>query len=162
MPEPIKFLDILEVLNEENVEFVLVGGVAAILAGAPISTFDLDIVVLNDEANRVRLLRALQNLEATYLDPAGREITPDLGKLETMKIHRLKTKHGVLDVLTEIGHGWSYSQLAERSHEYRVDKTRVLVLGLAALIEAKAAAGREKDLAVLPVLRRTLELKDEN
>ena len=161
MPEPIRFLDILEVLSREQVDFVLVGGVAAILAGAPVSTFDLDIVFQNDSDNRARLLRALQDLEASYLDPAGRQIAPDLSKLETMNIHRLKTRHGVLDILTEIGHDWSYSELVGRSHEYNLGHTRVLVLDLAALIEAKTAAGRDKDLAVLPVLRRTLELEGE-
>ena len=161
MPEPIRFLDILEVLCGEQVEFVLVGGVAAILAGAPVSTFDLDIVFLNDEDNRARLLRALRDLEASYLDPAGRLITPDLPKLESMKIHRLKTRRGVLDILTEIGHHWTYSDLLKRSREYDLGQAKVLVLDLASLIEAKEAAGRDKDLAVLPVLRRTLDLEGD-
>jgi hypothetical protein len=161
VPEPIRFLDILEVLCREEVEFVLVGGVAAILAGAPVSTFDLDIVFRNNVENRQHLLRALRDLDAVYLDPAGRQIAPDLDRLETMDLHRFGTKHGVLDVLTEIGQRWSYSELAERSREYRLADTTVQVLELAALIEAKAAAGREKDLAVLPVLRRTLELKGD-
>ena len=161
VPEPIRFLDILEVLCREKVEFVLVGGVAGILAGAPVSTFDLDIVFLNDPGNRQRLMSALQALDASYLDPAARRIDPDLGKLETMKIHRLRTKHGVLDLLTEIGDDWSYAEVAARSHGTRLGEATVQVLGLAALIEAKTAAGREKDLAALPVLRRTLELKGE-
>lgn len=161
VPEPIRFLDILEVLCREKVEFVLVGGVAGILAGAPVSTFDLDIVFLNEPGNRQRLMGALQALDASYLDPAGRRIDPDLGKLETMKIHRLRTKHGVLDLLTEIGDEWAYPEVAARSRELRLGEATVQVLGLAALIEAKTAAGREKDLAALPVLRRTLELKGE-
>lgn len=161
MPEPVRFLAILEVLCREEVEFVLVGGVAAILAGAPVSTFDVDIVFLNDGKNRNRLLRALRDLDASYLDPAGRRIAPDLDKLETMRIHRLKTRHGILDALTEIGHHWSFSELAAQSREVHLAGSTVLVLELEALIESKVAAGREKDLAVLPVLRRTLELKDE-
>jgi hypothetical protein len=40
-----RFLEILKVLSRHQVEFILVGGVAAILEGAPVSTLDLDIVV---------------------------------------------------------------------------------------------------------------------
>jgi len=42
--EPIRFLDALAVLVRHDVEFIVVGGVAVILEGAPVSTLDLDIV----------------------------------------------------------------------------------------------------------------------
>jgi hypothetical protein len=45
MEAALRFLDILRVLSRHRVEFILVGGVAAILEGAPVSTFDLDIMV---------------------------------------------------------------------------------------------------------------------
>lgn len=160
VPEPIGFADLLEVLGRLDVEFVLVGGVAAILEGAPVSTFDLDIVFRQTPANRARLLQALGELGASSLDPAGRRIEPDLEKHETMRLHRLRTRHGVLDLMTEIGAGWSYSDLAPRSHEVRLGATKVRVLGLAAIIESKEAAGRDKDRSALPVLRRTLDLRD--
>jgi hypothetical protein len=38
------FLAVIRVLNEHEVDFIIVGGVAAVLGGAPISTFDLDVV----------------------------------------------------------------------------------------------------------------------
>ncbi len=57
-PAP-RFKDALDVLARHGVEFVVVGGVAAVLAGAPISTFDLDIVPARSPANLARLLSAL-------------------------------------------------------------------------------------------------------
>jgi hypothetical protein len=66
-----KFLEILKVLSRHEVEFILVGGLAAIVQGAPIFTFDLDIVFLKTAENRQRLLPALLELDARYLDPAG-------------------------------------------------------------------------------------------
>jgi hypothetical protein len=44
MPPSVRFVDALEVLGRHRVRFIVVGGVAAVLGGAPVSTFDLDIV----------------------------------------------------------------------------------------------------------------------
>ena len=44
---PVRFLELLQSLVEGNVEFIVVGGVAAVLEGVPVSTFDLDIVFLS-------------------------------------------------------------------------------------------------------------------
>jgi hypothetical protein len=50
-----EFLEIARCLVENGVEFILVGGVAAIVQGAPVSTFDLDIVIdPTDAANGER------------------------------------------------------------------------------------------------------------
>ncbi len=162
MPQPIRFLEILEALAREETDFVVVGGVAAVLAGAPIATFDLDIVFENTEENRQRLLRALESMDALYLDPADRSILPDLTKLEQMNIHRLKTRYGVLDVLTEIGAAWRFEQLVRRSSRYVVEGLNLRVLALAALIEVKALVGRDKDMAMLPMLRRARDLRSES
>lgn len=65
------FLEVLRLLLRHEVDFILVGGVAAILEGAPVSTFDVDIVFQTTDDNQRRLLAALKDLEARYLDPAG-------------------------------------------------------------------------------------------
>ena len=46
-----RFLDLLRVLIHSEVDFVIVGGVASVLAGVPLATFDLDIVFARDEGN---------------------------------------------------------------------------------------------------------------
>lgn len=161
MPGSVDFVELLEVLSEAGIDFVLVGGVAAILAGAPISTFDLDIVIRQEAGNRARLLDALRQLDARYLDPGGRRIRPDLAKLETMRLHRLETRCGVLDLMTTVGPGWTFADLLSRSAEIQLSDLTIRVIELAALIEAKEAADREKDRAVLPLLRRTLALRGE-
>ena len=50
----------LDVLSAHAVDFIVVGGVAAVLGGAPISTFDVDIVHARDDANVARLVSALR------------------------------------------------------------------------------------------------------
>ena len=61
------------------------------------------------------------------------------------------------DATQWIGAGWDFADLISRSRERKVGDLAVRVLDLAAVIESKEAAGREKDAAMLPVLRRTLE-----
>jgi hypothetical protein len=154
-----EFFDILRVLTRHQVDFILVGGLAAILEGAPVSTFDLDIVWNRTPENQPRLLTALHELNATYLDPAGRHIVPDVGKLATLRIHRLKTDFGPLDVMETIGHGMAYQDLVDKSQLYEIDEMRIRILGLETIILSKEQAMREKDRATLPILRRTLLLK---
>src|SRR5262245_5942138 len=79
-----KLIEILKVLSRHEVEFILVGGLAAIVHGAPVLTFDTDIVFLKTAENLPRLLSALLALDARYLDPAGRHIAPDASKLRLL------------------------------------------------------------------------------
>jgi hypothetical protein len=159
MDSALRYLDILDVLAQHQVEHIVVGGVAAILEGAPVSTFDLDIVPDPAPDNRDRLLAALRELEARYLDPAGRHIVPDETKLTTLRMNRLLTRAGPLDVLAAIGEAMTYGDLAGRTHERKVGDLHVRCLDLDAVIESKEQANRDKDHAALPILRRTLELK---
>ena len=60
------FLPILRTLREHGVEFVVVGGVGAVLQGAPLNTFDLDILHSTKKDNVGRLLAALESLPTYY------------------------------------------------------------------------------------------------
>lgn len=153
------FLELLTALGRAGVEYVVVGGVAAILEGAPISTLDLDIVYRQDDDNVQRLAGLLEELAARYRDPAGRDIRPTSERLQINEVNLLETNLGPLDAMQRIGPGWGWSELVDRSHVLKVDKLQVHVLDLASVIESKVVADREKDRAMLPVLRRTLEEK---
>jgi len=152
-------LALLSALSRHGVEHVVVGGVAAILEGAPITTLDLDIVYRVEDANLQRLQELLIDLDARYRDPAGREIVPTVDRLRTNRVNLLETRQGLLDAMQEIGAGWSYDDLLSRTHTRRVGELEVRVLDLASVIESKQAAGRDKDAAMLPVLRQTLRMR---
>jgi len=156
-----RFLEILRVLARHQVEVILVGGLAAIVEGAPISTVDMDVVFIRTDENLVRLLAALLELDARYLDPAGRHIVPDADKLASFRMHRLVTSLGPLDVMETIGAGLKYADLVEDTRLSEVGGVSVRVLGLESIIRSKEQAGRDKDRAVLPILQRTLRLKRE-
>ena len=153
-----KFLGILKVLTTHEVDFIIVGGVAGVLAGAPLVTFDIDIVFDLSPANIERLLTVLHELNAHYRDPAGRTLQPDAVKLETLRMNLFDTDLGELDVLRSIGHDLMYSDLLTRSHDYHVSGLRVRAIDLPTLIEAKEIAGRPKDHQALLFLRETLAM----
>jgi hypothetical protein len=156
---PSRFRRQLEVLVRYEVEFIVVGGVAAVLGGAPIMTLDLDVVYRRSTENVPRLATALSSINAIYDDPIGRRIVPDVWMLETARLSLLVTDLGKLDVLYSISNGLTYDDLLERSSDFEFEGMRLRVLDLEAVIEAKETADRPKDRAVLPILRRTLELK---
>lgn len=91
---PSKFLEQLRVLVRHEIDFIVVGGVAAVFEGAPIVTLDLDIVYDRSTENIPRLEAALRELNALYDDPAGRRIVPDTLKLETLGLHGHRVQRG--------------------------------------------------------------------
>lgn len=161
MVAPLKFDEILKVLVDHGVEFILVGGVAAVLEGVPLSTLDVDVVFLRRAENLPPLLDALRALDARYADPAGRHIVPDADKLATLRMHRLVTSLGALDVMETIGHGLAYADLIGDTQVMEVAGVNVRVLGLETIILSKEQANRDKDRATLHILRRTLHMKQE-
>lgn len=156
MVAPPRFKDALEILAKHRVDLVVVGGVAAVLNGTPIATFDLDIVHARSPDNLDRLAAALTDLEARYRDISGRDLRPETAGLAGDGHHLLLTRCGPVDVLGQIGHGRRYEDLLPDSLAISVGSAVVRVLGLSTLIRTKEEAGREKDLAVLGILRRTL------
>jgi hypothetical protein len=152
-----RFAEILRLLAENDVEFIVVGMAAGILHGAPVTTVDLDLVHCRSRENVERLLRVLSELDATYRhDP--RRLRPGESHLVGPGHQLLTTRHGDLDCLGTIDQDRGYEQLLPLTVEMTLGGGRtVRVLTLAALIESKERAGRPKDVAALPVLRATLD-----
>ncbi len=156
MTTELRFDEVLRVLARNEVEFIVVGGVAAILQGSPLTTEDVDVVYLPSEENIARLAGALAELEAYYFDPAGRHIEPNVSRLASMRMHLLKTSCGRVDVLRTVGKDLAYQDLVDRSRVFEVAEFRVRVLDLGTIIESKEHADRPKDRYQLPFLRQLL------
>jgi len=146
----------LELLSRHGVDFVVVGGVAAVLQGVPLVTFDVDVVHGRTDENVDRLLSALAELDARYRgDPRG--LAPTRETLLGPGHHLLSTALGPLDLLGAVAGGLAYEDLARDTVTLDLAGLAVPVLSLPRLIEVKEATGRPKDLAALPTLRATLE-----
>jgi hypothetical protein len=156
------FLLILRTLSAHDVDFIIVGGVCGVLHGAPISTFDLDLVHSRMPENVKRLLAALKELDTRYRDPGRRLIRPGKAQLLSPGHQLLMTRGGPLDLLGEIGSHRGYDQLLPDTVTIEVSPNlRVRVLTLETLIKEKEQMTSEKDKAVLAILRKTLEQRDK-
>jgi predicted nucleotidyltransferase len=152
-----RFVEILELLTDADVEFVLVGLLAGVLQGAPVTTFDVDIVYRRDPENVERLLRVLARLHAVYRgDPRG--LTPQASHLVGPGHQLLFTDLGALDCLGTLDGVRGYEELLQSTTLIRLDSgRRVRVVTLEELIAIKRRAGRPKDLAAVPILLATLD-----
>jgi len=145
-------------LNAEQVEYIVVGGAAAILHGAPVTTQDLDIVHRLTRANVRRLKRALERLHAVVREPGARHLKkPDESHLLGGSQLRLITEAGPLDVLGRRHDGRGYEELLPKSELVGDRRRSVRVVDLPALIAIKGATGRRGDRIVLPILRALLK-----
>ena len=149
---------ILSALVAEGVRFLVIGGVAASVQGVPVTTFDLDLVHDRERENCRRLRTVLASLGAHYRQHRNKRIEPRSEDLELPGHHLLATDHGPLDLLGALTDGRGYAELEPRSLPLDFgDGLVARVLELEALVEIKETLGREKDRAVLPLYRRTLE-----
>lgn len=149
--------EILATLCRHDVTFVIVGGVAAQLQGAPISTFDVDILYSLDATNIPKLQAALDELDAEFrADMANRRIRPNQSHLRSFGHKLLRTKYGQLDALGTIEESTVYEDICNETTRVDLGGFTVEVLNLARLIEVKRKAGRPKDMAVLHILQAAL------
>ena len=147
---------LLTTMASSDVEFIVVGLLAAVAQGAPVTTHDLDIVHRRTPDNVARLIDVLVNkLDARY---RGRtDILRPTADILTGPGHSLlQTNAGPLDVLGAIEGGRDYDALMPNSRRIEISEHAVYVLDLATLIELKRGSPRLKDQKVLPVLEETL------
>jgi len=147
---------LLATLASSDVEFIVVGLLAAVAQGAPVTTHDLDIVHRRTPENIARILDVLLNkLDARY---RGRQdvLRPTAEILAGPGHSLLQTNAGPLDVLGAIEGGRDYDALLPTSRRIEISGHPVYVLDLATLIDLKRSSPRLKDQMVLPLLEETL------
>ncbi len=148
------FRRILELLEQHHVEYVVVGGVAAVLQGAPVTTFDIDALFKVDHANVDRLAQVLTILNARYRE--HRDLRPTVRDLAAGGHLLLMTDSGPFDVLGFIVDGRRYEDVADSVRRMPVGDLTIQVLSIETLIAEKKALGRDKDLATVRLLEAVL------
>jgi predicted nucleotidyltransferase len=156
MPHP-KTADLdalIQALLEAGVEFIVIGGAAAVLHGAPVTTQDLDIVHRRTADNVRRFAHLLGELDATF---RGRDLRPTADLLAGHGQLNLSTRLGPLDPLCQLHDGRGYEELLPHTTVLTDGASRIRALDLDTLIAVKASTGRARDKLVLPIL---LALRD--
>jgi hypothetical protein len=153
----VDFEAMLNALAEAGVEFIVVGGVAAYIHGSDMTTIDLDLVYSRDASNLLKLEKVLRELQAVYRPKP--EITPDARRLDGPGRHLLMTRLGPMDILGDTA-GGGYPELIGHTEDIELEAGHIIrVLDLPTLIQIKESLAGERDLAVLPILRRLLAEK---
>jgi hypothetical protein len=155
--------EIFATLDRHGVRYVLIGGLAAILHGAPHVTTDVDMVPEEGRENLERLSAALKELHARIRvsgEPDGVPFDHSADSLARVRIWNLVTDHGDLDITFVPSGTRGFDDLIRDVDPMVVRGVLVPVASLADVIRSKEAAGRDRDRLVLPVLRRLLEQQE--
>ncbi|MDM4762929.1 hypothetical protein QT381_07910 [Galbitalea sp. SE-J8] len=148
---------ILRALRERDVDFVIIGGYASALQGAPFLTHDVDVTPERSRANLDRLSDALRDLDARIrtLDESL-PFSHTGASLADAGVWNLTTEHGDLDISFVPDGTEGYPDLAQDADSVTLHGIEVRVASLADIIRSKQAANRPKDQRVLPTLREIL------
>ena len=165
--KPFDYLMMLKTLSDHKVEFVVIGGICAMMHGSSLGTVDVDIVPSRKADNLERLEAALTELNAYYREHPPGKIRPNAERLNTSGHHLLMTDVGALDVLGTVTQGRDYDKLILETVEVELEAAlRITMLTLPMLILLKQETNRVKDRLALPILRKLLiklqTAKDEN
>lgn len=157
-----QFAAAIQALSDSDVDFVVIGGVAANLHGSAVVTFDLDVCYSRTAANLSRLTSALAPFH-----PRPRDFPPDLpfvwdeATLRNARVLTLQTDLGELDLLAEVAGLGTFGEVKGHAIEVEAFERKILALDLPGLIRAKKAAGRRKDISALPELEGLLEASED-
>ena len=160
MPQNDKAL--LSRLKEHQVEFVIIGGVCGVLHGASLVTLDLDICCRFSVENLRRIEAAVKDLHPHHRMTPNKlplELTDEL--CTRLKNLCLATDLGILDCLSEVEGIGDYEEVLKHSMVQSLSYGEFRILNLEALIQSKTAAGRQKDLDALRLLRAIKERREQ-
>jgi hypothetical protein len=147
-------LDLLKRLVDSKTEFTVIGGMAAVFYGSSIVTQDLDVCASLDEKNLPRILEALRGINPRFrMRPDRLPLPEEPERLHGFRNLCLSTDIGILDILGEVSGIGGFSEAIAQSHPAELQPgLQCHLLDLEALIAAKRAAGRPKDLRAVAEL----------
>ena len=160
LPRELDAIRILRALTARGVDFVVIGGLAAVLHGSPRNTQDMDICFATDQVNLDALGEVLVGLGARLAGVTDDvPFVPDAATLRNVEVLTLETDAGKLDVLARPAGFPGYDELRAGAERIEVDGMPFLIAGIPDLLAMKSAAGRPKDLADIAELTAILRLR---
>ena len=147
------FNRLLHRLADSDLDFVIIGGFAAVTHGSSLMTRDLDICVVLNEENLVRLRRLLGDWHPTHRMTPQKLSFLDFPQAGPVQNLYLETDHGIIDILSSVLGVGDFKRLRDHAEVLEIRGRRYPVISLEDLITAKEACGREKDLLAVKELR---------
>jgi hypothetical protein len=145
---------LLQALLDHRVDFVVVGGLAAMSHGSAYPSFDLDVAYARDRRNLERLAAALRELGATLRGaPADLPFQIDAETLDAGAHFTFATPYGALDILDRPDGSPAYAELRADATRAVIEGKPALVASIDHLIAMKEATGRPHDKTVAAELR---------
>lgn len=153
---------IVERLRDHGVEFMVVGGQAAVLLGSPLATFDVDLCYKRTRENIRRLAEALKELHPTLRGaPPDLPFRLDAESLALGSNFTFDTDEGPLDLLGHVEPFENYEALVPGSELLDAGGIELRVIGLEDLIAIKRHLRRPKDQTTLVQLEALRRLREE-
>jgi hypothetical protein len=145
---------VLERFGTANVDFVVIGGVAAGVYASGYTTVDLDIAYARDRENLERIVKVLRSIGAVLRGaPADVPFQLDALSLEAGGNFTFTTSHGSVDLLAYPAGAPPYEELRKQATVIDVRGHEIRVASLDHMIAMKEAAGRGRDKALAAELR---------
>lgn len=144
------YRDMVECLQQEGVEFMLVGGYAVAMHGWPRTTMDIDFWILANPENAAALMRALGRFGAPLMGLTAEDFhKPGM-------VFQIGNEPQRIDILSAVD-GLKYQEAIEHAIEMNIDDLKLKVISLDDLIINKRASGRPKDLVDAITLEKMKE-----
>ena len=150
--------ELLAALTDNDVDYIVIGAVAARMQGSSVVTRDLDVCHARDQRNLEALAAALHGIHAQLRGaPAGLPFRLDAKSLRAGDSFTFTTDAGDLDVLGTPSGTDGYEDLVRSADKVDIEGMTVLAASIEDLMRMKRAAGRPKDLMQLELLAALLE-----
>lgn len=150
--------ELLRRLCDADIDFVVVGGFAAVLHGSTLVTRDLDVCTVLTAANVEKLRGVLADLRPIHrMTPQRLSFLTNPDPEARIQNLYLETDAGAVDFMTSITGVGDFSRIRAQAVEVELFGHRCRVMSLADLIAAKLALGRDKDLLAARELQAIAE-----
>jgi hypothetical protein len=146
------FQDVVTQLADAGVEFMIVGAFALAFHGAPRASGDIDLFVRPSDENATRVYEALLRFGA----PLAAHGVAAADFAREGSVYQIGLPPRRIDILTQIS-GVTFDEAWTSRVDAEVNSRSVPVIGRAALVKNKTAAGRPKDVADVARLTKTAQ-----
>ncbi len=143
------FRDFIQALNDNEVDYILVGGISVILHGHSRVTGDMDIWVDKTSENYKKLAKAFYQFKMPVFDMTEENFLHH----QDWDVFKFGRKPVAIDIMTKVK-GLDFKTSLGLSTIFEDGDLKIRTIHINSLIEAKRAAGRLKDLDDIEQLQK--------